>query len=104
MVDQQVSSKGQIWRMKKECLNPDQDGDGIISTDELEAVLHNIQLKLHATDDDVQAAIKSTDLDGNGTVNLGEYYANQKDKSSRNLLHHALIDSSLRNLQRIQKV
>ena len=50
--------------------------------------------KLHATDDDIQAALKSIDLDGNGTMNLGEYYANQKDRSSHNPLHCSLIRRS----------
>ena len=94
MYDQQVLSKVQIWRMKKEFLGIDQDGDGKISTDELGQVLRNMQKKLRASEDEIQAAIESIDLDGNGMVNLAEYYVNQKGKSHHDLVHRALIQRS----------
>ena len=91
---QQALSKEQIHQMKDEFLNLDQDGDGDVSIDELEKVLRSMRRKLRASEGEIQGVIKSVDLNGDGTVNLAEYYRSQKNKTNHNLIHRALVQRS----------
>ena len=89
-----VLSREQVMLLKDEFLKLDQDGDGNISTDELEIVLRSMKRKLQATDDEILAAIKDIDINKDGYINLAEYYANQAHKTNRDLVHCALIQRS----------
>ena len=72
----------------------DLDGDGNISTGEVEKVLRTMQRKLRATDAEIEEVMRRIDYDGNGTVNLAEYYLSQRNMSHRDLVHRALVHRS----------
>ncbi|KAF9357727.1 hypothetical protein BGX34_009255 [Mortierella sp. NVP85] len=50
----------------------DKDGDGTISSRELSAVMHSLGQK--PTDAEVQDMIKQVDANGNGKIDLSEFY------------------------------
>ena len=88
-----------IDKMKKEFLELDFDGDGTISTDEIERVLHTLRIKLRINESDIQHLLNDIDKDKNGSVDVKEYYQYMKGKGGTilktNLLYRALFQLSL---------
>ena len=80
--------------MKSEFLQLDLDGDGNISTEELEKMLRSMQRKLNATEADIKAALKDIDRNGDGTIDLNEYFMNSRNKVQGDLIHRALVQRS----------
>ena len=60
-----------MWTSPKYCLLPNEDGDGLISADELMQVMSNLGENL--TDDEVGMMIREADVDGDGQVNYDEF-------------------------------
>ena len=77
----------------------DFDGDGTVSTHELERVLYSLRIKLKLNEGDIKRLIKEIDKDGNGNVDLKEYrkYMNGNTATPLhlNLLYRALFQLSL---------
>ena len=88
-----------IEKMKKEFLELDFDGDGTISTEEIERVLHTMRIKLKINELDIKHLLKDIDKDKDGSVDLKEYYRYMKGKNGTimktNLLYRALFQLSL---------
>ena len=88
-----------IEKMKKEFLELDFDGDGTISTEEIERVLHTMRIKLKINELDIKHLLQDIDKDKNGSVDLKEYYRYMKGKNGTimktNLLYRALFQLSL---------
>ena len=83
-------TSNQVEKMKNEFVKLDKDGDGQVSTKELEAVLRSMRFKLKASEGDIRKAIKEIDRDGDGIVDVHEYFMSRKSKTSRDLIHRAL--------------
>ena len=88
-----------IEKMKKEFLELDFDGDGTISTEEIERVLHTMRIKLKINELDIKHLLHDIDKDKNGSVDLKEYYRYMKGRNGTimktNLLYRALFQLSL---------
>ena len=88
-----------IEKMKREFLELDFDGDGTISIDEIERVLHTLRIKLKINELDIQHLLNDIDKDKNGSVDLKEYYRYMKGRDGTilktNLLYRALFQLSL---------
>jgi Ca2+-binding EF-hand superfamily protein len=84
-------TSNQIEQIKKEFVKIDKDGDGQVSTKELEAVLRSMRHKLKASEGDIKKALKEIDRDGDGVVDVHEYIMSRKGKTSRDLIHRALV-------------
>ena len=87
-----------ISKMKKEFLELDFDGDGSVSTHELESVLFSLRIKLKLNEGDIKRLIKDIDKDGNGNVDLKEYRKYMKGNLATplhmNILYRALFQLS----------
>ena len=88
-------TQSQIEEMKMEFLRLDLDGDGQVSVEELESVLHSMRGKLKATDGDIRKAVKDMDRDRDGTINVQEYLWSIKNKSNKDLVRRALVQRLL---------
>lgn len=91
-----------IKKMKKEFLELDFDGDGSISTKELERVLHSLRIKLKFTESDIQTLLHEIDKDGNGSVDVREYYKYMRGKIDTPL-HSNNLYRALFQLSKIRK-
>ena len=87
-------TREQIDAMKIEFLQLDADGDGKISTEELENVLRSVGGKLKASDSDIKAALKEIDRNGDGIIDLKEYYKTGRNKTDGDLIHRVLVQRS----------
>ena len=94
MASQATLTKEQNAAMKKEFLQLDADGDGEISTEEIEKVLRAMRIKLKASEGDIKCAIRDIDRDGDGTIDMSEYLGNRCNATNRNLIHRALVQRS----------
>ena len=88
-------TQSQIEEMKMEFLRLDLDGDGQVSVEELESVLHSMRGKLKATDGDIRKAVKDMDRDRDGIINVQEYLWSIKNKSNKDLVRRALVQRLL---------
>ena len=84
-------TSNQIEKIKVEFVKIDKDGDGQVSTKELEAVLRSMRHKLKASEGDIRKALREIDRDGDGIVDVHEYLLSRKGKTSRDLIHRALV-------------
>ena len=66
-------TSSQIEKIKVEFVKIDKDGDGQVSTKELESVLRSMRHKLKASEGDIKKALKEIDRDGDGIVDVHEY-------------------------------
>ena len=87
-------SKEKIIKMRNEFLLLDTDGDGSVSTEELAEVLRAMRVKFKLTEGAIKSMIKEIDQDGSGTITVEEYMDNMKDKTSKDIIHRALIHRS----------
>ena len=98
-VKRKAKNERLIEKMKKEFLELDFDGDGTISTEEIERVLHTMRIKLKINELDIKHLLKDIDKDKDGSVDLKEYYRYMKGKNGTimktNLLYRALFQLSL---------
>ena len=72
----------------------DLDGDGDISTKELDSLLRSVKRKLRMTDREITKLVEQTDKDGDGTVDLEEFLnmiEKGKVKNRRDIILKALI-------------
>ena len=58
--------------MKQEFLELDFDGDGSVSTKEIEKVLHSLRIKLKLNEGDIRKLLQEIDKDGNGVLATSE--------------------------------
>ena len=86
--------EAKIKEMQEEFLNLDADGDGNITVEELGNVLRSMMGKLKVSEEDIAKVIKEVDLDGDGTIDLKEYFANMENSNSKNIIHRALVQRS----------
>ena len=88
-----------IKKMKEEFLELDFDGDGVISINELERVVHSLRIKLKLKESDIREFLQEIDRDGNGNVDLKEYFkymrGNVGTPLHSNLLYRVLFQLSL---------
>lgn len=63
-------NKKEIEMLKQEFLQLDFDGDGVVSIQELEKVLHSLSGKLNIPECEIQRTLQEIDKDRNGTVDL----------------------------------
>ena len=87
-------TKAQRDAMKMEFLRLDANGDGRISTEEVENVLRSIGGKFKASDSDINAALKELDRNGDGVIDLKEYYRSGRNKTDGDLIHRVLVHRS----------
>ena len=80
--------------MKTEFLQLDTDGDGEISTEEIEKMLRSMRIQLKASEGDIRCAERAIDRDGDGTVDMREYLGNRSNATNKNLIHRALVQRS----------
>ena len=83
-------TKEQIDKMKNEFCQMDLDGDGTITTEELANCLRTMRVKLKLSEGEIRRTLKEIDKDGNGTVDVKEYFMNMKDKTNKDLIYRAL--------------
>ena len=72
----------------------DLDGDGDISTKELDSLLRSVKRKLRMTDREITKLVEQTDKDGDGTVDLEEFLnmiEKGKVKNRKEIILKALI-------------
>lgn len=86
--------ESKVKQMKQEFLNLDADGDGNISVAELRKVLFSMMGKLKVSEAEINQVLKDIDKDGDGTIDLQEYFANMENTTSKNLIHRALVQRS----------
>ena len=84
-------SEEKIEELKAEFLNLDLDCDGTISITELAKVLISMRIRLKASDTEIKRALRQFDRDGDGEINLVEYYQTMRSCPHHNLVHRALI-------------
>ena len=99
-IEEMPSEKSKkIKKMKDEFLELDFDGDGSISINELERVVHSLRIKLKLKESDIREFLQEIDRDGNGNVDLKEYFKYMKGKIGTplhsNLLYRILFQLSL---------
>lgn len=87
----EILSKKQVRATQDEFLRLDQDGDGNISIEELQCVLRSMRGILQASEGDIRKALKDMDQDGNGIIDLKEYFRNMRNKTNQDLVHRALV-------------
>ena len=49
---------------------------------------------LKVSETEIKRVLKDIDKDGDGTINMKEYFANMKNKTNRHLIHRALVQRS----------
>ena len=87
-------NEAKIQEMKEEFLNLDADGDGTITVEELGKVLRSMMAKLKVSEGDITKVLKDIDQDGDGAIDLKEYFNNMENSTSKNLIHRALVQRS----------
>ena len=86
--------EAKIKEMQAEFLNLDADGDGNITVEELGNVLRSMMGKLKVSEEDIAKVLKEVDSDGDGTIDLKEYFSNMENSNSKNIIHRALVQRS----------
>ena len=89
----------EIIRLQQEFLDCDADGDGSITTKELGNALRCLKVKLRISESEIKKVLKEIDLDGDGKVNLNEYYTQMAKSTNRNLIHRALVQRAKARVQ-----
>ena len=84
-------SEEKIEELKAEFLNLDLDCDGTISITELAKVLISMRVRLKASDTEIKRALRQFDSNGDGEINLVEYYQTMRNCPHHNLVHRALV-------------
>ena len=69
--------------MKNEFLKLDTDGNGEVSVEEIEDVLRSMRNKLQASEGEIKRAIKELDRDGDGIIDVHEYFLSRKGKTGK---------------------
>ena len=72
----------------------DMDGDGDISTKELEKLLRSLKSKLKMSERDIKNALKEFDPNGDGSVTTEEFMNKIANSKHREAFHKALIQRS----------
>ena len=85
----------QIANMRNEFCKIDKDGDGQVSTKELEEVLRSMRHKLKASEGDIKRALREIDRDGDGVIDVHEYFLSRRGKTTKDLVHRALVQRLL---------
>ena len=80
-----------VEELKGEFLNLDLDCDGTITIAELAKVLISMRGALKASDTDIKRALRQIDKNGDGILNLVEYYQTMQNCPHYNLVHRALV-------------
>ena len=94
-----------VEKFQAEFLNLDADGDGKISTDELGNVLRSLQVTLKISHADIQRVIKEIDKDGNGIIEVSEYFRYMRNKNEQDIMCKVLFHQSkmYKEFQRFDK-
>ena len=72
----------------------DVNGDGVISLDELHCLLKSLKSKLKMSEREIKRFEAEFDKDGDGTIDLEEFFNMVHGGSERNIIHKALIQRS----------
>ena len=83
-----------FFKLKKEFLALDINGDGVISLDELHLLLKSLKSKLKMSEREIKRFEKEFDKDGDGTIDLEEFFEMVQNSSERGIIHKALIQRS----------
>ena len=67
-----VIKEDEMEQLKNEFLGLDADGNGEISTEEVENLLKSMRIKLKLSQSEIRRALKQIDEDGDGTVQIKE--------------------------------
>ena len=78
-------------KLEQEFLLLDKDGNGTITIEELGNVLYSMKKKLKVDESEIKRVLKDIDKDGDGTINIEEYFEKMKNKTTRHLIHRALL-------------
>ena len=85
--------------MKEEFMELDFDGNGLISINELERVVHSLRIKLKLTECEIREFLHEIDRDGDGNIDLKEYFKYMRGNIGTplhsNLLYRVLFQLSL---------
>ena len=84
----------EVQKLQKEFLELDGDGDGTITVKELENALRSMKSTLNVSGSEIKRVLKDIYRDGNGTIDLNEYFENMKNRTDRHLIHRALVQRS----------
>ena len=94
MAYQKDLSARQITQLKQEFLALDENGDGTISTGELEKLIREVKSKLSLSEKDITKIIYDFDLDGSGTIDINEFLVAMATKKDRDVLIKAFTNRS----------
>ena len=94
-----------VKKLQADFLNLDADGDGQISTNELENILRSLHVILKLNYADIQCVIKEMDKDGNGIIEMSEYFRYMSNKNHQDIMFRVLFHRSrmYKEFQRFDK-
>ena len=72
----------------------DINGDGVITLDELHVLLKSLKSKLRMSEREIKRFETEFDKDGDGTIDLEEFFNMVHDSAERGIIHKALIQRS----------
>ena len=72
----------------------DVNGDGDISTSEMESMLMQEKIKLRMSAGEIKKLLKELDKDGDGTIDVAEFLDKVGSGSKRDVIHKALVRRS----------
>ena len=82
------------FQLKREFLALDINGDGVITLDELHLLLKSLKSKLKMSEREIKKFEKEFDKDGDGTIDIEEFFEMVQNSSERGIIHKALIQRS----------
>ena len=91
MQSQLPVSRNVVKAMTNEFLTLDVNGDGQISTAEIEKVLQSMRGILKVSDGEIRSSVRSMDRNGDGIISLREYQNTRGNSKNRELIYRALV-------------
>ena len=91
MQSQLPVSRNVVKAMTNEFLTLDTNGDGQISTAEVEKVLQSMRGILKVSEGEIRSSVRSMDRNGDGIISLREYLNTRGNSKNRELIYRALV-------------
>ena len=85
-------TKDLVVSLKNEFRQLDLDGDGIVSTKEVEKVLKSMRHVLKVSEGDIRCALRGMDRNGDGIINMKEYLHSSRNTKDGDLIYKALAE------------